>query len=146
MSWDNGVDYEETKRFLIDELRKASIKEGVHAVTRRLYLIISLTQLRNGTRLKEAIRFVDFTSRTFEREGYVDGTRGKKRKMVLPEEITKADLLIIRGALEERLAKGEDNFVVEISTWARRALGINTYAVGRALKHYLARKYPGVVR
>ena len=140
--WDLGLDYEETYSFLVKELRKTTLIDGERGITRRLYLMILLTQLRNGARLKEAIEFMDFATRTFEREGTVKGTKGKKRRMILPEEISKIDLLIVRGVLEERLRKGTNYLAMEISSWASKRLGINTYSLSKALSHYISRKFP----
>lgn len=141
MTWAREIDYESTYKMLLQELRKTDLKEGEHALTRRLYLIILLTQLRNGIRLGEAVEFIEMATKTLQREAAITRRGGKQKRVVLPEEITKADLLIVRGVLEEGLKKGKKRFVGNISAWTWKRLGINSYSLSKALEKYLQEKY-----
>lgn len=145
--WDMGLDYETTYKQLTKALEEAKSKPGIKALKRRLYLIILLTQLRNGSRVGEAIDFITEISKNFKKKGFIRVEKRKDeylRQMVLPKEITKNDILAIRGLLEEELkARGKRGLVVKVSTWAKKTLGINTHSLRYAFIGYLAKKgYP----
>ena len=50
MSWDLGLDYQQTYNMLLKELKKARNQNGTRSLARRAYLAVLLTQLRNGSR------------------------------------------------------------------------------------------------
>ncbi|WP_460130255.1 site-specific integrase, partial [Thermococcus prieurii] len=119
-SWDEGLDYEKTYKLLATELKRSRKKTTERSLVRRLYLMILLTQLRNGARVGEAIDFLVQVSEDFAREGYVRVEKRKDsrlRKMVLPKEITKADILSVKGILLEKHNRGKKQFVVQVSKW-----------------------------
>jgi len=145
--WDQGLDYEATYKMLIKGLEEARNKPGVKALKRRLYLVVLLTQLRNGSRIGEAIDFIHQVSQDFKKKGFIRVEKRKDeylRQMVLPKEISKNDILAIKGLLEEGLrTKGKKGLVVNVSTWAKKTLGINTHSLRYAFIGYLAKKgYP----
>ncbi|WP_148883380.1 site-specific integrase [Thermococcus aciditolerans] len=147
MGWDMGLDYEETYKLLLRDLNDAKRKDGIKALKRRLYLIILLTQLRNGSRIGEAIEFISKVSREYSREALVTvekRTDEYQRLMVLPKEIKKADLLTVKGILEEELQRhGRKGMVAKISTWVKKTYGFNTHSLRYAFVSYLAqKKYP----
>ena len=147
MGWDQGLDYEKTYKLLTKELEEARKKDGPKALKRRLYLVILLTQLRNGSRIGEAIDFIHTITQDYRRETLIQVEKRKdnhQRLMVLPREITKTDILTIKGVLEEELkAWGKKGLVVKISTWVKKAYGFNTHSLRYAFVGYLAKKgYP----
>jgi len=135
MGWDQGLNYEEMYEKLLKELRNAELKEGRHALVRRLYSIILLTQLRNGIRLSEAIDFVAEVTRS------LTGGEKPRKKFIIPEEVSKDDLLVIKGLLELKLSRGKYHFMQNITMWAKKRHGINTFSLSRALRKYLRKKY-----
>lgn len=147
MGWDMGLDYEGTYRLLVRELESARGKAGQRGLKRRLYLIIALIQLRNGSRVGEAIDFLYNISCEYKREGLVRVEKrkdGYERLMVLPKEISKADVLSVKGVLEEELNRhGKKGLVVRVSTWLRKTYGFNTHSLRYAFVSYLAKRgYP----
>jgi len=141
------LDYEKTYKLLLKDLEEARKKEGPKALKRRLYLTILLTQLRNGSRIGEAIDFIHSVTQEYKREGLITVEKRKdnyQRLMVLPKEITKTDILTIKGALEEELkAHGKKGLVVKISTWVKKTYSFNTHSLRYAFVSYLAKKgYP----
>lgn len=147
MGWDQGLDYEKTYKLLLKDLEEAKKKVGPRALKRRLYLTILLTQLRNGSRIGEAIDFIYNITKDFRREALVRVEKRKdnhERLMVLPKEITKNDILVIKGHLDEELkAHGKRGLVTKISTWVKNTYGFNTHSLRYAFVSYLAKKgYP----
>lgn len=146
MGWDMELDYSKTYKLLTRELEAARKKNGIKALKRRLYLILLLTQLRNGSRIGETIEFIHQISQEFSREGTVRVEKRKDeyyRTMILPKEITKYDILAVKGLLDEEFSKGKKNLVMKTSTWAKKALGINTHSLRYAFITYLTDKgYP----
>lgn len=146
MGWDQGLDYEKTYKLLLKDLEEAKKKVGPRALKRRLYLIIALTQLRNGSRIGEAIDFIYSISQDYKREALITVEKRRdnhQRLMVLPKEITKTDILTIKGILEELKTHGKKGLVVKISTWIKKTYGFNTHSLRYAFVSYLAKKgYP----
>jgi len=147
MRWDQGLDYEKTYKLLTKELEEAREKDGPKALKRRLYLVILLTQLRNGSRIGEAIDFIYSVAQEYKREGLITVEKrkdGYQRLMVLPKEVSKTDILTIKGLLEEELQEhGKKGLVVKVSTWAKKTYGFNTHSLRYAFVSYLAKKgYP----
>lgn len=147
MGWDQGLDYEKTYKLLLKGLEEARKKQGPKALKRKLYLVVLLTQLRNGSRIGEAIDFLYNISHEYKREALIQVEKRKdnyQRLMVLPKEITKTDVLTIKGILEEELkAHEKKGLVIKISTWVKKTYGFNTHSLRYAFVSYLAKKgYP----
>jgi len=84
MTWDKGLDYESTYSRL---LRKIN---SVRSSKTRCYLIIALIQLRNGSRISEAIRGFKEWVKSNKNEIYVMVSKKKRveeRLMVIPNEV-----------------------------------------------------------
>ena len=153
-AWDQGLDYERTYKMLVKELEKTRKKEGVRALARRTYLVVLLTQLRNGSRVREAIDAVIEFYKQKKKVVEVRVEKKKKeefRKMVLPKEVTREDLEIAGPrlmALIEKYESREDlsekekknRITATISTWAKKSLGINTHSLRYAFITYLLKK------
>ncbi len=106
----------------------AKIREhlGRKAFASYCYACVLLIQLRNGSRVSEAvdaaIKFADQRSN----EVYVRVRKrrdGYERLMVLPEELKIQDITVCR----EILSKG--NAVLRVKVYAKKALGINTHSL-----------------
>ena len=147
MRWDQGLDYEKTYKLLTKDLEEVREKDDPKTLKRRLYLVILLTQLRNGSRIGEAIDFIYSVAQEYKREGLITVEKrkdGYQRLMVLPKEVSKTDILTIKGLLEEELQEhGKKGLVVKVSTWAKKTYGFNTHSLRYAFVSYLAKKgYP----
>lgn len=84
MPWDRGLVYEQVYEKLLKELRTA--KNERH----KCYLSILLIQLRNGSRISEAVRAYKLFLQTKQKELRVQVSKKKKaekRLMVIPEEV-----------------------------------------------------------
>jgi len=85
VGWDKGVDYETMYARLlrkIDSVKKSSTK---------CYMIIALIQLRNGSRISEAIRAFKEWVKTNKTELYIRVSKKKReetRLMIIPREVT----------------------------------------------------------
>jgi len=140
--WDEGLDYEKTYKRLVNHLRALREDATEKGLVRRFYTMVLLTQLRNGSRVGEAIDMVCHAMRTGERDARVRVEKrsdGETRRMILPDEITRLDLLQTRAVCEERLARGKRWLVSLISTYARRRLGFNTHSLRYAFITHLSR-------
>jgi site-specific recombinase XerD len=83
-SWDKGVDYESAYSRILRKI------ERVKSKTTKCYLIIALIQLRNGSRISEAVRAFKEWIRTNKTEIYVRVSKKKReetRLMIIPSEI-----------------------------------------------------------
>jgi site-specific recombinase XerD len=82
--WDKGVDYESTYSRILRKI------DSVKSSTTKCYLAIALIQLRNGSRISEAIRAFKEWIRSNRTEIYVKVSKKKKeetRLMIIPNEI-----------------------------------------------------------
>jgi len=90
--WDKGLDYEVAYSML---LRKISSAKNAKA---KCYFIISLIQLRNGSRISEAIRAFKEWVRSNKTEIYVRVSKKKEyeeRLMIIPHELAQYRLLCV---------------------------------------------------
>jgi integrase len=122
-SWDLGLDYRQVYRMIL-----AKVKEHIsrRAFASYCYACVLLIQLRNGSRVSEAvdaaIKFADQKSS----EVYVKVRKrrdGYERLMVLPEELKIQDISICR----EILSRG--NAALRVKVYAKKVLGINTHSL-----------------
>ena len=130
--WDKGLDYEKTYRQILNHYREATRD------TTKAYDIILLTQLRNGSRLSEAINFLNMIIETkpFKREAYVKVEKrkdGHERQMILPEEISRQELMRVSYVIKEANRW-------KVSEYCRRTYGFNTHALRYAFISYLTKK------
>jgi integrase len=93
VTWDKGLDYETAYSVLLRKIHSAK-----NTKTRLCYFIIALIQLRNGSRISEAIRAFKEWVRTNRTELHVRVSKKKKpeeRLMIIPSEITQYRLLCV---------------------------------------------------
>jgi integrase len=82
-SWDKGVDYIATYELILRNIKRLQYPS-------KCYFIISLIQLRNGSRVSEAIRAFKRWLITGNQEIYVEVSKKKNpeaRLMIIPSEI-----------------------------------------------------------
>ncbi len=147
MGWNRGLDYNETYKKLASLLRtfRSKISKSKLAQRRFAYLAVLLTQLRNASRVLEALDAVIQFANTGEREvrvivrKYKKNSKGRKspprRLIVIPREIKDSDRLFLSFLTLEH--------VNHIRVFAVRYLKINTHSLRYALITYLGKlKYP----
>ena len=154
MSWDLGLDYQQTYNMLLKELKKARNQNGTRSLARRAYLAVLLTKLRNGSRLREA---VDAVIEFYKQKKKVVEVRVQKkkkeeyRKMVMPKELKPGDIKIAAEkliALIEKYENKEDltdeekknRVTATISAWAKKYLKIKTHCLRYAYITQLVKK------
>jgi len=128
--WDRGVSYEEAYRMILRHFKESKRK------TQRGYDVILLSQLRNGSRLSEAIEFCRKIAVKPNRYEYVRVLKRKDeyyRLMVLPEEIRLRDIketcYVLLNANKYKVA-----------SYCKRTYNINTHSLRYAFITYLAKK------
>jgi len=92
MTWDKGLDYEYAYSALLRKIN--SVKNN----KTRCYMAIALIQLRNGSRISEAIRTFKEWVRSNKTELYVRVSKKKRleeRLMIIPSEIHDLRLLCV---------------------------------------------------
>ena len=140
-TFDKGVNYSDAHKKFSDGIITIYSQDYInqHELKRLTYLVISLVQLQNGSRISETIEAV----RKFilDPESKVAVIRiakrkdGFKRKILLPELITKEILERIKPQIK-------NNTIEELSKKIRmfltRHYGWNTHSLRYALINYLA--------
>jgi integrase len=128
-SWDKGLDYETTYTML---LRKISSVKNNRV---KCYLVIALIQLRNGSRISEAIRAFKGWVKYNNNEIYVKVSKKKKhedRLMIIPQEISQYRLLCV-----DLLEVGDRTLRNRVLTTLHRLFKMNTHSLRYAFITYL---------
>ena len=129
-AWDKGLDYEQTYRTILNHYKNSKRD------TSKAYDIILLTQLRNGSRVSEAIQFCKLIAEDFKREAKIKVCKQKnpiERLMVLPEEIGKKDFLRVSYVIKKATKH-------KVAMYCKRTYGFNTHALRYAFITYLAKQ------
>jgi len=128
-NWDKGLDYVSTYRKLLKLALHASLPS-------RCYYMLYLIQLRNGSRIGEALEaFKQFVK---EKKRIVT-VRVEKRKdnvmryMVLPEDLTIDNILECREWVDRISLSSVKNYI-------RNKLNINTHSLRYAFITYMLKK------
>ena len=163
MSWDQGVDYENVKKDLLQKYKACREKIRKYAYPSKRYQIgliytaILLTQLVNGSRVIEALEALIKFYETGEKEVDVRVEKSRKeryRTMVIPDIINKKDLKAVAYYLERlreefyqmKNAEGAKRqelrrkIASKISHFARKHFGINTHSLRYAFITHMAKK------
>lgn len=135
MGWDLGVDYEVAYRQILNHYYKANtdVQKGYDAIL--------LTQLRNGSRISEAIEFlqnITKSSKDFKTQDEVRVRKCKKHKvrlMVLPEELHSEKKTLLRLHYVFINASSD-----KLCHYAKKVYGFNTHSLRYAFISYLARQ------
>jgi len=137
--WDKGADFEYVFRVLERMISEPINPKRYRQKTNLAYAVICLTQLRNGSRISEAIEFVKEAIRTKKRKMEIRVRKHKRetyRTMILPNAVNKNHLSIIRFILEIP----DEKLRARIEDWIRRHLKINTHTLRYAFITHLSRK------
>ena len=129
MGWDKGLDYESTYSKILKHMVKAKYP---HAC----YDAILLTQLRNGSRISEAVRsFKEFlTTKAIEINVRVSKRKDNaQRLMVIPRELINTNIDICR----ELLSLSDIMLINRVKNYAKRVYGFNTHSLRYAFITHL---------
>ena len=132
MAWDKGLDFENTYNKIARHMHKAKAQA-------KCYDAILLIQLRNGSRVSEAVRaFKEFLhSKSVEVEVQVSKKRAKqeKRLMVIPQELLRlvSTCFDLRNVEDKTLVNRVKNYCIE-------TYGFNTHSLRYAFITYLLRQ------
>jgi site-specific recombinase XerD len=132
MTWDKGIDFENTYNKLLRHMNKTKPPA-------KCYDAILLIQLRNGSRVSEAVRafkmFLD--SKSLELEVLVSKKRAKqeKRLMIIPQELLSvvSPCFDLRNVEDKILTNRVKNYCIE-------TYGFNTQSLRYAFITYLLRQ------
>jgi len=135
MGWDCGLDYVKTYKRILNHYKKIAKND-----LQKGYDIILLTQLRNGSRISEAIEFLTKISKSTKDFKIQDEVRVRKcrkyktRIMILPEEFHKEKWQILR--LHYVFANATND---KLSHYAKTHFGFNTHSLRYAFISHLAK-------
>jgi site-specific recombinase XerD len=132
MTWDKGLDFENTYNKILRHMARARNQA-------KCYDAILLIQLRNGSRISEAVRaFKEFlNTKSMEIEVLVSKKRAKqeKRLMVIPNEV----LNVVSPCFD--LRNTEDRILTNrVKNYCRETYGFNTHSLRYAFITYLLRQ------
>jgi site-specific recombinase XerD len=132
MTWDKGIDFENTYNKLLRHMNKAKPPA-------KCYDAILLIQLRNGSRVSEAVRaFKQFLeTKSMELDVLVSKkkARQEKRLMVIPQEL----LSIVSPCFD--LRNVEDRILINrVKNYCLATFGFNTHSLRYAFITYLLRQ------
>jgi len=143
--WDKELDYEETKKELLNRLNYYRNKKPLYQKDKiaYTYILTGLLQLRNGCRVGEAIEGLVKIILTGNKEVKVKVEKRKddvRRLIILPEEITDEDLETVRDIIKDWHNKNLRRLANNASKWFISNLGINTHSLRYAYISYLSKK------
>jgi site-specific recombinase XerD len=132
MTWDKGLDFENTYNKLLRHMNKAKPPA-------KCYDAVLLVQLRNGSRISEAVRaFKQFLeTKSLELEVSVSKKRAKqeKRLMVIPQEL----LSVVSPCFDLRNIE-DKTLINRVKNYCLATFGFNTHSLRYAFITYLLRQ------
>lgn len=134
VAWDKGIDYETAYALLVRKLKGASKK------TSKCYAGIFLIQLRNGSRISEAVRCF---KQYLINGGLEQRVRVSKKKtveerlMVIPLELEECE---IKRLCVDLLSVDDRKLINRLKTYASRNLKINTHSLRYSFITYLLKR------
>jgi len=134
MSWDKGLDYESTYNKILKHMLKAKYP-------RLCYDAILLTQLRNGSRVSEAVRgFREFlTTKSIEVSVRVSKRKDNAlRLMVIPRELINSNINI--DICKELLIYNDKRLIDRVKHHAKRVYDFNTHSLRYAFITHLLKQ------
>ncbi len=140
--WDKGEDFDKIRNILIERLKELKDKEGVMNAKRLAKVVIYSIQLRNGSRISEALEaFYKFINGEFEEKD------GKKVVKVRVRKKRDEDWRYITWPewipwyITNKLRKYNIRISVQsLKSSCKRYTGVNTHTLRYAFITYLARK------
>jgi len=140
MNWDKGLEYSQVYNKLkneLENLRERLRKEIRPRFLRYFYMTATLLiQLRNGSRVSEALEALEKFLKSRKREVQVRVRKHKKedyRLMIVPKEIYNKDIIYLK------MVSGQIT-VNAVKIFALRRYGFNTHSLRYAFITYLAKK------
>jgi integrase len=128
--WDSGLDYSETYQRILSHLNR----------TRKPQDVVLLIQLRNGSRVGEAVEALRQFCETGKTEVYVRVEKHKdakdQRLMVLPEELRKGQGKVLLESACGWLSSVEKPKAA-VKEYCRRTYGFNTHSLRYAYITYM---------
>jgi len=125
--WDRGADYKKTYSRLTALLKECEERDGIHADSGFAFSCVLLTQLRNGSRVSEAVDAINGWLKTRNPSVEVRVRKQKSassRLMVIPPEVQR--YYSYRSRLLGTLTAAR---LPSIEMWSRRRLGYNTHSL-----------------
>ena len=147
-TWDRGLDYDKLYRTLTGMLREHRRRGAWRSFC---YASVLLIQLRNGSRVSEALEAALAFAREGRREVYIEVRKrrdGLKRLMVLPRELSLDDMAACSSILDTpRDGRGRRLSLFRVDLYARRRLGVNTHSLRYAFITRMLREgvHPAVI-
>ena len=147
-TWDMGLEYQDTYNTLYKEFKQIKNKKPLkkYDKIRYTYLIIYLTQLRNGLRIGEAIETILKIKNKFQRKLWVRVEKRKdeeERLVIIPEEINEVDILTVKrilDKLEKDYKEDRKKVVSRLSTYAKTAFKFNTHSLRYSFISYMGKE------
>lgn len=140
-TFDKGLNYSDAHKIFSDEINLLINQDylNLHELTRLTYLVISLIQLQNGSRISETINALKIFIYDLDCKVAVitiaKRKDGYRRKILLPESINQEIIERIKPVIK-------DDSIEELSKKVRmfltRHYGWNTHSLRYALINYLA--------
>ena len=131
--WDKGVSWEYAYNLITSRIRRSRDQAS------KCYLYILLIQLRNGSRVSEAVRAFKAFVKNHVRECEVLVSKKKNpesRIMVLPNELSLDDL----SKCSDIASVDDDRLVNRVKVFASRNLKLNTHSLRYAFITYLLKQ------
>lgn len=123
MGWDKGIDYIYAYNKILS-LYKRYMKRKSRLVCNTMVLLI---QLRNGSRVSEAVKALKEFVISGKNEVYVEVSKKRKpekRLMIIPSEITGSRELCVEWI------EGDNSLLINrVKSWCIKALGFNTHSL-----------------
>jgi integrase len=131
--WDSGLDYNETYQKILSHLNRSKKPQDV----------VLLIQLRNGSRVGEAVEALRQFCETGKSEVYVKVEKhrdlGDQRLMALPEELRRGQgKVLLESACSWLSSVGNPKDAV--ISYSRRTFGFNTHSLRYAFITYMLAK------
>jgi len=130
--------------------REALKGSGFHNACKVVYLAILMIQLRNGSRVSEAIEGLLRFLEEGKREVLVKVRKRKReteyRKMIIPQELSKGhfessvEVYKLVEGIKSEFQENPKKVVRRITNWAKRHLGYSTHALRHAYITYYTKQ------
>ena len=130
-SWDRGIDYNTAYSLILRHINRPVTQKS------RAYAAVALVQLRNGSRVSEAVRAVQRWLQTGESIVEVPLSKNKKprtRQMVIPREVEQ-----YRDELVWLLQVDEKKLIDRVKYFCLEHLGFSSHSLRYAYVTYLAK-------
>jgi len=135
ISWAKELDYNQIYRKIAQTMPLFRGKFKPRGLKAFVHLSVLLVQLRNGSRVSEAIEAIEKFTNSKEKEIQVRARKRKRtyaRTMIIPAEVRVEDIPQLKAAMPISIAA--------VKVFAARRLGINTHSLRYAFITHLSRQ------